>query len=78
MRENIVKLLICPDCRGKLELIKSDIRIRIINGERVEEIWNGILRCKSCGRLFPIIQGVLWIYPKNLIRKDIINKLIKS
>jgi len=78
MRENILKILVCPDCGNELELIKSNKKSRIIGGERIEEIWDGILKCKNCGRLFPITRGVVWIYPKNLMRKDIINKLISS
>ncbi len=78
MKENIVEILSCPDCGGKLRLIKYTTKSMIINGERKEEIWEGILKCDKCGRYFPIIQGVLWIYPKKLMRRDIMNKLIRE
>ncbi len=77
MREELIKFVVCPDCRGKLKIIKSRKIERIKDGERIEEIWDGILKCTKCGRYFPVVRGVLWIYPKNFVRIDIIGKISK-
>jgi 2-polyprenyl-3-methyl-5-hydroxy-6-metoxy-1,4-benzoquinol methylase/uncharacterized protein YbaR (Trm112 family) len=50
MRETLVEKLVCPYCRSRFELgVFSN------NGNDVEE---GVLRCRTCREIYPIIQGV--------------------
>lgn len=49
MKEDI-KMLCCIDCGGDLQLINVEIKNDVI--------LHGVLACVSCGRRFPIIDGV--------------------
>ncbi len=78
MRKELLRILACPDCKEDLELIITKIKPRIIQGKRIEDIWEGALICKRCKRLFPIINGIPWLYPNNLRRRDIEEEFLKK
>lgn len=78
MRKEVIKILKCPDCGGKLILLEYKTREWIINGERREEIWSGKLKCERCGRNYPIINGILWIYPKGFMRGEVLHGLFNK
>jgi SAM-dependent methyltransferase/uncharacterized protein YbaR (Trm112 family) len=48
MKQALLRLLVCPQC-------KADLRSEPWQAD--DEIWEGLLDC-SCGEVFPIIQGV--------------------
>lgn len=50
MKKEHVKILICPYCHGELELE--------IFKEEGEEILEGILKCKNCGKEYEIKEGI--------------------
>ncbi len=78
MRSDLVKILVCPDCKGALKLYTIKEKERIIGNTKRLEVWEGILLCEKCGRWYPIIQGIPWLYPKELRRKDVENTFIKK
>jgi len=50
MKKKHVKLLICPYCHGELDL-------KIIE-ESEDEIMEGTLKCKNCGKEYEIKEGI--------------------
>ncbi|RLD42227.1 MAG: Trm112 family protein [Bacteroidetes bacterium] len=50
MKKEHIKLLICPYCHGELELT--------ITKEKNDEIIEGSLKCKNCGKEYEIKEGI--------------------
>ena len=50
MREEVLEFLVCPDCHDSLECLTID--------RTDEEIVTGSLRCKTCGKSYPVERGV--------------------
>lgn len=78
MKETLVRILVCPDCREKLQLVDVHVKRLNINEHDFEEIWKGALICSKCKRIFPIIDGIPWLYPKELKRGDIEKEFLKE
>lgn len=50
MKESLIQYLVCPDCRGTLDLA--------IQTREEKEIVRGTLRCRCCTQVYPITKGV--------------------
>lgn len=50
MKESLIQYLVCPDCRGTLDLA--------IQTREEKEIERGTLRCQCCTQVYPITKGV--------------------
>lgn len=51
MRIKTIEKLCCP-------FDKSDIELTVISQDETQNITEGLLRCKDCNRIFPIIKGI--------------------
>lgn len=58
MKESIMKIIVCPVCKGKLELEVTD--------KHDEEIIAGLLLCRKCNYSYPITEGIPNLLPHNL------------
>ncbi|OYT52472.1 hypothetical protein B6U66_01850 [Candidatus Bathyarchaeota archaeon ex4484_135] len=58
MREEMLDLLCCPVCHGQLDL-------RVMRS-RGPEILSGLLACRRCGQVYPIVGGVPDLLPPAL------------
>lgn len=58
MNNKLLDILCCPYDKGTLELESKD--------EKRIEVWEGVLICESCHRVFPIIYKVPYILPDDL------------
>jgi uncharacterized protein YbaR (Trm112 family) len=58
MRHDLMEILVCPLCKGDLELA--------VTGESDGEITEGSLRCAACGETFPIEDGIPNMLPPDL------------
>lgn len=52
MRQSFLNLLRCPECSGE----DWDLQVQV---ENASEVRQGSLRCKPCGRTYPIQDGIL-------------------
>lgn len=59
MRKNLLELVVCPLCKERLSLESFD-------AESSEETANGLLTCRSCGALYPIIGKIARLLPTEL------------
>lgn len=59
MKETLLSILVCPEC-------KSNFLLRKVTGVK-GEIISGQLQCMNCGRPYPIIKGIPRILPENEI-----------
>lgn len=60
MREDLMELICCPDCR-------SDLRLRTTKTDaRTKEILEGDLTCTGCGHVFPVEDGIPNLLPAGL------------
>lgn len=59
MRDDLLELVCCPDCRGDLGL--QDARRDAAN-----EVMEGRLVCASCGHAFPIADGIPNLLPTSI------------
>ena len=50
MRPDLMDILVCPECKGKLDLA--------VEREDKDEIVAGILTCEACGATYPIVDGI--------------------
>lgn len=50
MKKDVVKILCCPVCKGKLDLN--------IDKEENNEIISGIFYCEKCNHNYPIEDGI--------------------
>lgn len=57
MRIRLLKILVCPACRGDIELSNG------AGCEEPDEIEEGSLRCRTCSRVYPIRHGVPILLP---------------
>ena len=58
MDKSLMKILVCPICKGKLDL-------KIIENQQ-DTIISGELVCKKCKEFFTIKNDVTHLLPKNL------------
>jgi len=60
MREDLLELVCCPDCRSdlKLRVAKTDVA--------TGEILEGDLTCTGCGHVFPVDEGIPNLLPTGL------------
>lgn len=54
MKNNLLDALECPECRGGLRVVDRDGPLEIING---------LLKCDSCSRHYPVIGGIPRLLP---------------
>ena len=60
MRLDLMEILVCPVCRGDL-----DLKISVQNDDEIVE---GTLTCKECGEVFPIEDTIPNMLPPALRR----------
>ena len=60
MRLDLMEILVCPICRGDLDLA--------ISVQEEDEIVEGTLTCKECGEVFPIENTIPNMLPPALRR----------
>ena len=58
MRRRLMDILVCPTCKGQLEL-----RVSV---ERDDEIVEGSLLCKACDECYPIVDAIPNMLPPSL------------
>lgn len=58
MKRRLLDILACPMCKHH--------PIDLLAFEEAEEIETGILTCSSCGRWYPIIEGIPHMLPDEL------------
>ncbi|MHA1135419.1 MAG: Trm112 family protein [Candidatus Thorarchaeota archaeon] len=68
MKRWLMDILACPvsDCRSKLDLDVYTSHTVESEGEDVEEIDEALIRCKKCGRWYPVIHGIACMLPDDL------------
>ena len=66
MRENLFKMLACPEC-------KSDLNLTIVEGDLVSGVVKGSLTCKGCGTVYPIEEKIPRLLPKKFAEKKSLN-----
>ncbi|MBI2078110.1 MAG: methytransferase partner Trm112 [Euryarchaeota archaeon] len=60
MRQDLLDLVCCPDCRG-------DLRLRADQTDpATQEILEGTLTCAGCGHVFPVEEGIPNLLPASL------------
>ncbi len=55
MREKTLEILCCPVCKGELELLEAK--------RQGDEITEGILKCRKCGKEYRIKDGIPDLVP---------------
>ena len=55
MKKDLMDILVCPVCKGKLEL-KTEV-------ENAEEVIAGSLYCPKCDDHYPIVEGIPNLVP---------------
>ncbi len=55
MKQKLMDILVCPVCKGKLELK--------VDTESVDEIIAGSLTCAKCNVIYPIKDGIPHLLP---------------
>ena len=65
MKREVLKILVCPVCRGGLELSVFSAEG---NGGEIAE---GLLSCKGCERWYPVTKGIPRMLPPGMINKSI-------
>jgi len=83
MRLSFIPMLQCPVCRtGEIESPHATVKIRIIDGGKAGEyIQDGILECRSCGAVFPVINRIATLLPESQMtgpEKEFIAKYDRS
>ncbi len=58
MKPELLDILICPECKGKLELSVTE--------KDGEEIIEGTLTCQSCSEVYPIRDAIPNMLPPAL------------
>lgn len=58
MRMDLMEILVCPVCRGDLELTVGE--------QEGDEIVSGSLRCTGCGEVYPIEDTIPNMLPPEL------------
>lgn len=60
MNDRILDLIVCPECRG-------DLQLENFSGRNFENIVDGVLTCNECKREYPVIEGIPRLLPDKLI-----------
>jgi uncharacterized protein YbaR (Trm112 family) len=55
MKRELMQILVCPVCKGNLELK--------VDEEKEEEIVRGSLHCSNCNHSYPIIDAIPNLLP---------------
>ena len=58
MKRELMNILVCPVCKGELELV--------ISNELEHEIIEGTLNCHACPETYPINDSIPNLLPPNL------------
>ena len=58
MKRDLMDILVCPVCRGELELTATK--------EEGDEIVEGSLQCQECGETYPIEDTIPNLLPPSL------------
>jgi uncharacterized protein YbaR (Trm112 family) len=58
MKRDLMDILVCPVCRGELELT--------VTKEEGDEIEEGSLQCRACGETYPIEDTIPNLLPPSL------------
>jgi uncharacterized protein YbaR (Trm112 family) len=58
MKRDLMDILVCPVCRGELELT--------VTSEEDDEIVEGSLQCKECQETYPIEDTIPNLLPPSL------------
>ena len=58
MKRDLMDILVCPVCRGELELTATK--------EEGDEIVEGSLQCQACGETYPIEDTIPNLLPPSL------------
>jgi len=58
MKESLMEIIVCPVCKGSLELT--------VNEKTGGEIITGSLLCKKCNHLYPIKDSIPNLLPPNM------------
>ena len=58
MRRKLMDILVCPTCKGRLELR--------VSMERDDEIVEGSLTCRVCDECYPIVDTIPNMLPPSL------------
>jgi SAM-dependent methyltransferase/uncharacterized protein YbaR (Trm112 family) len=54
MKERLLELLCCPDCRGA----NLDLTVYSASANGTQEVVEGQIQCRGCGSRFPVISGI--------------------
>ena len=57
MKQELMDILVCPVCKGKLELYMKE--------EKEKDIITGSLYCSKCDELYPIVDAIPNLLPPN-------------
>ena len=60
MKENLFKVICCPECRGELGL-------EVVEGDLVSGVVKGSLTCKGCGIVYLIEEKIPRLLPKRFM-----------
>ncbi len=55
MKHELMEILVCPVCKGDLELV--------VTTEEADEIITGALNCGACGETYPIEDAIPNLLP---------------
>jgi len=58
MKKELMEILVCPVCKGKLELSVTE--------ENGQEIVSGSLACPACGVDYPIVDTIPHLLPPDV------------
>jgi uncharacterized protein YbaR (Trm112 family) len=58
MKESIMEIIVCPVCKGTLELTVTD--------RKDGDIVSGSLLCRKCGHSYPIQDGIPNLLPPDV------------
>ncbi len=56
MKRRVLQFLVCPRCRGELQLA-------VVSREREGEVETGQIHCRACGQRYPVIRGIPRLLP---------------
>ena len=72
MKEALLDILICPDCKGALTLEDP------VREPEIGEILDGTLRCIPCDHVFPIDRGIPCLITDAASQKDIAGSFMQQ
>ena len=62
MRRDLMEILVCPMCKGSLDLT--------VEQEEGEEVVTGSLRCGACQEEYPITESIPNLLPPSLRKQS--------